>query len=122
MPRFLLFLLFIPGLLNAQSAPSLVKRNTKAPVEVTGVIIKQDRKTIGFVRLLQQFNNGKPATVYQCFLPNGTQVATAFAYGKDSHDWLISISGDPDISFNVTSRAGADVKDIADVLIRNGYL
>ncbi|MCX6190279.1 MAG: hypothetical protein NTW54_11915 [Bacteroidetes bacterium] len=115
-------LLFIPGFCFSQTIPKLILRNVKAPVEVNGVIIKQDHHNIGFVKLLEPYNGGKPATVYQVCLPNGLVIATAFSFGKGSHEWMVTILDNPEITFKVSSKAGADVKDIALILIQNGYL
>ncbi len=106
----------------SQTTPVPVVRNTKAPIEINGVIIKQDKRNIGYVKLLEQYNNGKPATVYQVFLPNGTMIATAFSFGKGNNQWMVTILKDPSITYDVNSKTGSDVKDIASVLIKNGYL
>jgi len=119
---FLLCLILLPAFSFAQTLPKRVARNFNAPIEVRGNIIRQDKRNIGFVRLLEQNNNGKPANVYQVLLPNGTQIAAAFSYGKGSHDWIISILNEPDVTFMVDSKAGSDVLDIAKILIKNGYL
>ncbi len=106
----------------AQDSLKIVTRNTKAPIEVNGALIRQDKRNIGFVRFLEPYNSGEPTRVCQIFIPNGTQVATAFAYGKASHEWVIMMLKNPDITFEVTSKEGSDAKDIATVLIKNGYL
>ena len=118
---FLLFSLF-PLLMLAQTSNKLIQRNTKAPIEISGVIIRQDRHNIGYVKLLEQYNAGKPATVYQVFLPNGVQVATAFSFGRGKHDWMVTPLEHPEITYSIDSKAGYDVKDIATILIKNGYL
>jgi len=106
----------------SQEGPKLITRNKKKPVEINGMIIRQDNKNIGFIKLLEQYNNGRPATVYQVFLPNGSQIATAFAYGKRSHQWMVTILEDPSVSFDVDSKQNYDKRDIAEILIKNGYL
>lgn len=118
----LFFLSLLPLLLPAQTANKLIQRNTKAPIEISGVIIRQDRHNVGYVKLLEQYNAGKPATVYQVFLPNGVQVATAFSFGRGNHDWMVTPLEHPEITYAVDSKAGSDIKDIATILIKNGYL
>lgn len=120
--KVLFFLFFIPMLMSAQTANKLIQRNTKAPIEVSGIIIKQDRHNIGYVKLLEQYNGGKPATVYQVFLPNGIQIATAFSFGRGKHDWMVTPLEHPEITYSVDSKAGSDIKDIVTILIKNGYL
>lgn len=120
--KLLFFLSFIPLLTPAQTANQLIQRNTKAPIEVSGVIIRQDRHNIGYVKLLEQYNAGKPATVYQVFLPNGIQIATAFSFGRGKHDWMVTPLEHPEITYSIDSKAGSDIKDIATILIKNGYL
>lgn len=120
--KVLFFLFVIPLLTSAQTTNQLIQRNTKAPIEVSGVIIKQDRHNVGYVKLLEQYNAGKPATVYQVFLPNGIQVATAFSFGRGKHDWMVTPLEHPEITYSIDSKAGSDIKDIATVLIKNGYL
>ncbi len=123
MSRFLFnFFFLLPCFCVAQGLPKLVIRNVKANVEVNGVIIKQDKHNIGYVKLLEPYNAGKPATVYQVCLPNGTIIATAFSFGKGGHEWMVTILNDPEITFNVSSKMGSDIKDIATALVKKGYL
>ena len=119
----LFFLLLIPGFCIAQqTGVKLIVRNTNAPILVNGEIIKQDKRNIGYVRLLEKFNDGKPARVYQVFALNGTQIATGFSFGKSSHDWMVTLLSNPEITFEIKSKEGSDIRDIAEILIKNGYL
>jgi hypothetical protein len=122
-PLVLFFVFLIPGICCAQqTAPKIITRNTKAPIIINGIIIKQDKRNIGYVRLLEQFNDGRPVRVYQVFILNGTQIATAFSFGKTSHEWMVTILNSPEITFQVSSKEGSDIRDIAAILISHGYL
>jgi hypothetical protein len=120
---FYFILFFIPLFVHAQTvSPKIINRNTGAPIEINGNIIRQDKHNIGYVRLLQQFNNGKPVRVYEVFSINGTQIASSFSFGKNGHEWMVSLISDPAINFDVNSKEGSDVRDIAAALISHGYL
>ncbi len=121
-PFFCIFFL-IPLFANAQSGgPKIINRNTGAPIEINGNIIRQDKHNIGYVRLLQQFNNGKPVRVYEVFSINGTQIASSFSFGKNGHEWMVNLISDPAVNFDVNSKEGSDIHDIAAALISRGYL
>ncbi len=122
LPVLFFFILLSACCFAQQPAIKIIVRNTKAPIEVNGLIIKQDKRNIGYVRFFEEFNDGKPARVYQVFILNGTLVATGFSFGKNSHEWMVTLLSNPAITFEVSSKEGSDIRDIATILVSHGYL